>query len=276
MLADLHIHTTASDGSIPPEELPDLAKAAGLECIAITDHDTVAGVEPARKAAQPLGMKVIAGIEVSTDYLERDVHLLGYGIDISSPVLEEVTRWSVKEKMVRNHKIVEKLQGLGYDITWEDIHLPQEGTVAGRPHIAQALVDKGYASSVGEVFQTLVGEGKPAYVPRQRISLGRAIDVIRQAGGQPVLAHPLQYGFESDELDAFVAFAARHGAAGLEVVYTGYSRQEQDELKKLAVKYGLFITGGSDFHGSCKPDIVLGSIKFEFKRLFGNAKKDLR
>lgn len=268
MIADLHIHTTASDGSVPPEQLPALAKAAGLELIAITDHDTVAGVEPAREAAETLNIRVVAGIEVSTDYGDRDIHLLGYGIDIHSQILREVTQWSVKEKKIRNEKILQKLRELGYDISWQDIHLPQEGTVAGRPHIAQALVDKGYAASVGEVFQTLVGEGRPAYVPRQRISLERAIAVIRQAGGLPVLAHPLQYGFPHEELEAFASFGADHGAAGLETVYTGYSRQQQDQLKALAAKHGLFITGGSDFHGTCKPDIHLGSIKFDAEGLF--------
>lgn len=268
MLADLHIHTTASDGSVLPRELPALARSAGLELIAITDHDTVAGVEPAAAAAASLGMRVIAGIEVSTDYRDMDIHLLGYGIDIHSQILGEVTQWSVKEKQIRNGKILQKLRELGYDISWEDVRLPQEGTVAGRPHIAQALVDKGYAASVSEVFQHLVGEGKPAYVPRQRISLERAIDVIRQAGGQPVLAHPLQYGFPEHELEEFVAFAAGCGAVGLETVYTGYTLSQQAELRSLADKYGLFITGGSDFHGSCKPDIHLGSIKFEVEELF--------
>lgn len=262
--ADLHVHTTASDGTVSPSEVVHLAAEAGLAAIAITDHDTVAGIEEAKIAGSRLEVDIISGIEISTDYLGNDVHMLGYFIDPESPELEPVLNWAVNEKDIRNRKIVEALKEAGFSIDLSEIEAKNPGAVIGRPHIAAEMAAKGYVSSVSECFDRYVGEGRPFYVTRQRIDFAEAIAFIIRSGGKAVLAHPLQYKFSPKDTEKMVALAKTHGCVGLEVYYTDYSESDISFLLNLAEKYGLIPTGGSDFHGENKPDIAIGQAKVPY------------
>lgn len=262
--ADMHIHTTASDGSVSPSEVVKLAAEAGLAAIAITDHDTVSGIAEAKIAGSRLGVDIIPGIEVSTDYLGYDVHMLGYFIDPESPELEPVLNWAVNEKNIRNHKITSALKKAGFNIELSEIEAKNPGAVIGRPHIAAEMAAKGYVSSVSECFERYLGEGRPYYVPRQRIDFAEAIAFIIRAGGKAVLAHPLQYKFSPSDTEKMAALAKTYGCAGIEVYYTGYGESDIAFLLSLAEKYGLVPTGGSDFHGENKPDIVIGRVKVPY------------
>ena len=259
--ADMHVHTTASDGTVSPAEVVGLAFNAGLSAIAITDHDTVSGIAEAQITGSRLGIDIIPGIEISTDYMGHDVHMLGYFIDPDSPELEPVLSWAVNEKNIRNKKIVSALQGAGFCIDLDEIEAKHPGTVIGRPHIAAEMVEKGYVSSVSEGFGRYLSDGRPFYVPRQRIGFVEAIAFIIRSGGKAVLAHPLQYKFSRSDTEKMVALAKTHGCAGIEVYYTGYGERDTSFLLNLAEKYGLIPTGGSDFHGDNKPDISIGQAK---------------
>jgi len=262
--ADMHVHTTASDGTVSPAEVVELALKAGLSAIAITDHDTVSGIAEAQITGSRLGIDIIPGIEISTDYRGHDVHMLGYFIDPDSPELEPVLSWAVNEKNLRNRKIAAALREAGFCIDLGDIESKHAGTVIGRPHIAAEMVAKGYASSVSECFERYLGEGCPFYVPRQRIEFAEAIKFIIRSGGKAVLAHPLQYKFSFSETEKMAALAKTHGCVGIEVYYTGYGESEIAFLLSLAEKYGLSPTGGSDFHGDNKPDISIGQAKVTY------------
>ena len=256
---DLHIHTTASDGSESPERVVELAREQGLPIIAITDHDTMSGVSSAQEAGARLGVEVIGGIEISTDYRDEDVHLLGYFLDPESEELGPVLDWNVNSRERRNERIVAALAEAGCPISIESLRAAHPGTVIGRPHIAEVLVGCGWAESIADAFRRLLGKGCPYYRKRPHMPLREAAEVILRAGGVPVLAHPLQYGYPPTELEEFIAYGARCGARGLEVYYTGYTPEQRERLMDLGRKYGLIFTGGSDYHGERKPHIQLGT-----------------
>lgn len=262
--ADLHVHTTASDGTVSPSGVVELAFGVGLAAIAITDHDTVSGISEAQKAGAELGIEVIPGIEISTDYMGHDVHMLGYFIDPDSPELEPVLSWSVNEKNIRNQKIVSSLKNAGFNISLDEIERKHPGTVIGRPHIAAVMAEKGYVTSVSEGFERYLSEGRPFYVPRQRIAFADAVEFIIRSGGKAVLAHPLQYKFSQQDTEKMVSLASSHGCTGIEVYYTGYTNSDIAYLLKLSEKFMLVPTGGSDFHGDNKPHISIGQAKVPY------------
>ena len=256
---DLHVHTTCSDGTDTPAQVVRKAGELGLAAIAITDHDTTSGVAQAQAAGSELGLRVVSGIEISTEYEGREVHLLGYLLDPDSPSLKPVLEWTVNDRNSRNEKMVALLQKDGYHISMEQLRAEHPGTVIGRPHMAEALLRAGEVESIQDAFDRLLGEGKPYCLPRTYMPFPRAAEVIFSAGGVPVLAHPLQYGYDDAGLEKLVKTAADCGAVGIEVYYSGYEEEQRRKLMNLGDRYGLIYTGGSDYHGTRKPHIHLGT-----------------
>lgn len=246
MKADFHLHTTASDGRFSPEKVVQLAAERGLEVIAITDHDSVAGVIAAVKAAKSFPpLKVIPGVEINTDIPNGEVHILGYFIDYRSQELRQTLRRLRQARRRRAHKIVAKLAQLGVEVEWERVKKLAAGGSIGRPHIAQAMLEQGYISRLQEAFNRYIGRYGPAYVERERLSPVGAVKLVAKAGGLPVLAHPAGI----DNLEELLEQLTAEGLVGLEAYYNGYGQRTVKFLVNIADKHGLIITGGSDFHG---------------------------
>ncbi|MBN1937555.1 MAG: PHP domain-containing protein [Anaerolineae bacterium] len=248
---DLHLHSTASDGQFTPTELVHMSLKKGLVVIALTDHDTTEGVQEATQAAakaeSETALVVIPGVEISTDVPgQYEIHILGYYIDLEDAVLQQRLATMRESRLSRARAIWERLDKLGHLVSWERVLvLAGDGSV-GRPHIAQVLVEAGYAKSIQDAFQKYIGRAGQAYVPRPKLRPQEAIELIRDAGGVPVLAHPSHVIEHLPEL-------VRAGLMGLEVYYNGYPDIEVQFLKRLAEKHDLIVTGGSDFHG---PDVM--------------------
>ena len=246
---DLHLHSTASDGQFSPAELVAMALERGLLVIALTDHDTTEGVDEALEAAKGTGLEVIPGIELSTDVPQEEVHLLGYYLDHHNPAFQEKLRAMRDARRQRAKRMLAKLAALGLPLEWERIAELAGGGTIGRPHIAQAMVERGYVTSTEEAFARYIGRNGPAYVERYKLSPLEAIRLIKEAGGLPVLAHPIKV---LDLLPSLV----NGGLVGLEVYYNNYSEEEIEELARLARKFDLIPTGGSDFHGPAVMETV--------------------
>ena len=256
---DLHVHTTASDGTMCPRDVVSLAAMQGLKAIALTDHDTMAGLQEAGEAGELLGVTIVPGIELSTAYQGREVHLLGYFLDPEAEKLRDYIAWVQTARRTRNAKIVEKLQKKGFDITMEQLETAHPDATPGRPHIAARLVEIGAVDSVKEAFRRYLSEGRSCYVAREYIPFADGVRLIRDCGGVAVLAHPLQYGFDRAKLEKLIRDAAAAGVTGMEIYYTGYTQADINKLFDLAEKYTLLPTGGSDFHGENKPGVQIGS-----------------
>ncbi len=256
---DLHVHTTASDGTMSPKEVVSLATMLGLKAIALTDHDTMDGLQEAGETAELMGISVVPGIEISSDYRGKEVHILGYFLDPDAQKLKDYMAWVRRSRRTRNEKIIEKLQKKGYSITLEQLESEFPGAVLGRPHIARKLVELGAVHSVKEAFRRYLDTGRSCYVPREYIPFVDGAKLIRDCGGVAVLAHPLQYGFTKSELEALVKAAVDAKFTGMEILYTGYTQGDIQKLYDLAEEYTLLPTGGSDFHGDNKPGVQLGS-----------------
>lgn len=256
---DLHVHTTASDGTMCPRDVVSLAAMQGLKAIALTDHDTMAGLAEAGEAGELLGVTIVPGIELSTDYQGHEVHLLGYFLNPDAPQLAEYMAWVQQSRRVRNQKIVEKLQKKGFAITLEQLEQENPGATLGRPHIARKLVEIGAVDSVKEAFRRYLTRGRSCYVAREYIAFAEGAKLIRDCGGVAVLAHPLQYGFDRAALENLVKEAVAAKVTGMEIYYTGYTQSDINKLFDLAEKYTLLPTGGSDFHGENKPGVQVGT-----------------
>lgn len=251
---DLHCHTTASDGLLTPWELVKSAADIGLKAIAITDHDTISGWEEAEKAGKIFGVEIIKGVELNTDWSGVEVHILGYEIDPSKTVLQDKLRELREARQIRIFKMIKKLQELGIPISKSEVEEGSRGESIGRPHIAQILVEKGIVSSQGEAFDRFLVPGAPAFVPRMKITPEEGIRLIRQGGGVAVLAHPGIHSVEKG-LPQWI----KAGLQGIEVSHSEHSPAQEKKYKELAKKYGLLMTGGSDFHGEDrKPGVSLG------------------
>ena len=250
---DLHTHTTASDGTLSPAEAVAHARLLGLSAIAVTDHDTPAGIPEAQEAGAALGLEVVPGIEVSVDYKGRGIHILGYFIDPAAPSLRHLLQWVVAERRRRNEQIAAAMRADGIAVTLRDLDGGDPESVIGRPHFAAKLVELGCAESVDDAFRRFLNRDRPYYRKRSYIPLRQGLDVIRDAGGKPVMAHPLQYRFDEPELLALVETLRDGGVVGMECLYSQYDPAQTDYLRGLAGRYGLAVTGGSDFHGSRKP-----------------------
>ena len=258
MRADLHLHTNASDGRLSPRELVEMAAGEGMDVIAITDHDSVAGVTSALEAALDFPqLTVIPGVEINTDVPRGEVHVLGYFVDYSSPELEGTLAGLREGRKTRAQKMVAKLGELGLSIEWDRVHeLAGDGSV-GRPHVAQAILERGYVSSFKEAFTKYSGREGPAYVQRDKLSPREAVKLVIEAGGVAVLAHPA----DIEALDSLLTELVSVGLAGLEGHYGNYSTDAMWHLDLLAQKHGIFVTGGSDFHGLDSDEIPLGGVQ---------------
>ncbi|ANS75007.1 metal-dependent phosphoesterase [Paenibacillus yonginensis] len=249
--ADLHTHTTASDGLNSPADNVQMARDKGLSAIAITDHDTVAGVDEALEAGEKLGIMVVPGIEISTGAEDTDIHVLGYFLNHQDPVLKRRLRELRNARERRNEAILEKLNQLGIPLSLKEVlqglgRKLQEGESLGRPHLAAALVAKGYAADIRDAFDRYLAEGAAAYANVPRITPQEAFAWIREAGGAPVIAHPGIYG-----QDALVQSILESGRpSGIEVFHSDHSPEDERRYGEWAAHYGLIPTGGSDFHGS--------------------------
>jgi predicted metal-dependent phosphoesterase TrpH len=244
MPADLHVHSNFSDGLLSPEEIVRKARDAGLTVISITDHDIVEGIEPAIAEGEKAGVKVIPGIEFTTDLPDTEIHILGYYIDYKAQWLKELLLKIRKDRTNRIYKIVEKLNKLGIDIKAEEVlALAEKGSV-GRPHVARMLLEKGIVKSIQEAFNKYLDYNAPAYVPHFRLTPVEAVQTIVKAGGIPVYAHPAV-----SNKDEIIPELVAAGLGGIEVYYNKHSDAQVKHYKSLAKKYGLLMTGGSDFHG---------------------------
>jgi predicted metal-dependent phosphoesterase TrpH len=256
---DLHIHSTASDGTLSPLEIIETAEKAGLRAIAITDHDTVEGSAEALQHRNASTVEILPGIEISASSDYGAMHILGYLIRLDDVPLTQAVKVVQEGRINRNHKIVRKLQDLGIDIEYDEIIEASGGGQVGRPHIAQVLLSKRIVHSIDEAFIKFLRKGRPAYIERYRLLPEEAMQTILRAGGVPVLAHPFTLNAKSEgDLDRIVAELKQAGLKGLEAYYPSHGPVRTAQYERLAHRHGLLITGGSDFHGTVKPWVHMG------------------
>ncbi len=258
-LCDLHTHTVASDGSDSPYELISLAKDIGLSAIAITDHDTTDGILEGKEAAREVGLEFIPGVELSVNYPYGNMHILGYFIDIEIPRFKNVLKRVQQARANRNPRIIEKLNQLGFSITIEELEEISQGGQIGRPHFARLMVEKGIVRSVEEAFEYYLKKGAKAYAPKSILEPKEAIDVIKEAKGVPVLAHPFSLQIkEEKKLKDAIKVLKEQGLLGIECYYSEHDKTFTDLCLNIAKELDLIVTGGSDYHGKAKPKIKLG------------------
>ncbi|MBD5465289.1 MAG: PHP domain-containing protein [Lachnospiraceae bacterium] len=258
-IVDLHVHSTKSDGSYTPSELVEYAMKKGLSAFALTDHDTTEGLEEAFLAAEGKDIEVIPGIEFSTEYQGKDIHILGLYIDYKGEEFRKYLKDFQQSREIRNEKMCKKLVEHGVDISYEGLKERFPGAVLTRAHYARFLWEEGYVSGMKEAFDRYIGDHAPCFLPREKVTPVQAVKLILKAGGVPVLAHPLLYGMSDKRLEELVAELKEAGLKGIEAIYSTYNSGEERQMKKLAKKYGLLISGGSDFHGAAKPGLDLAT-----------------
>jgi 3',5'-nucleoside bisphosphate phosphatase len=257
-MIDLHTHSTASDGSCTPERLIEIALAAGLRALALTDHDTLDGLQRARARAEGTGLRFIAGVEIEIERAEGEFHLLGLGIDGDASALLDALSGVQAARRSRNTRMVEKLQAAGIPITMEEITETAGGEIVSRAHFARVLVRKKIVGSIDTAFKRLIGKGMPYYEPRACLELRAATDLIRRAGGIPIIAHPVSLGVQGPALRLFLGACRDQGVAGIEAWHPNQTVKLCRRLERLALGLGMVVTGGSDFHGEHIPSRKLG------------------
>lgn len=262
---DLHTHTTASDGTLTPTQLVAEAASLAMRTIAVTDHDTTAGLSEALTAAARYDIEVIPGVEINTDVPGGEVHILGYLIQPEDGDFQRELNRLREGRQRRGKGMVEKLRGLGVSITWEEVQAIVGEAAIGRPHVAQALLQNGAVQSVGEAFAKYIARDGPAYVERLRVTPQEAVAMIAAAGGVPVMAHPLPMGASARlnpgfDLETFLPPLLEAGLQGIEAYYTGYTAQATAMLLALARRLDLIVTGGSDYHGPGRLGATLGGV----------------
>lgn len=261
---DLHTHTCKSDGSYTPTELVDYAIEKGLSAVAITDHDSIEGLDEALSYANALkekglpSIEVIPGIEFSTKYEKQDVHIVGLYIAYDSPIFLEPLDAFINSRTHRNIKMCENLQSADIDITYEKLQARFPDAVITRAHYASYLLEQGYVKSRQDAFARYLGDHTKYFVPREKVTPAQAVSLILQAGGVPILAHPPLYHMGQERLDALTASLKEDGLMGIEAFYSTYTNQDVRDMLHLAEKYDLLLSGGSDFHGANKPGLDLG------------------
>jgi predicted metal-dependent phosphoesterase TrpH len=260
MAVDLHSHSRYSDGSDAPAEIIRKAKTFGLSAVALTDHDLLDGLPEATTAAADAGIELVPGAELSVQWQGKGMHLLAYWIEPQSPLgqrLDEIQRGRV----TRNHEMVDALVGLGIDITMEELEAEAEMGVIGRPHFAAILVRKGVVDTIGDAFEQYLAAGRVAYRPRIRVDAAEGIALTWESDGVPVVAHPHTLADDAAEFGHLLPEFKDLGAGGIECYYVEYAQSLREDLARRVDELGLVATGGSDYHGTYKPGIELGSGK---------------
>ena len=268
-IIDLHVHSTKSDGTLTPTELVEYAIKKNLVAFALTDHDTTEGIDEALAVAanhneaikngnkQGLPLEVIPGIEFSTEYMGKDIHILGLYIDYNSPAFKEKIQEFVDSRILRNQKMCASLASDGIDITYEKLIEENPCAVITRSHYAKYLLNHGYTTSMKEAFERYIGDHCKHFIPREKITPMQAVDLINEVGGLAFLAHPTLYHMSDRNLEELIKQLKKAGLAGIEAVYSTYTQGEELQMRKFASKYELLISGGSDFHGTIKPKLDL-------------------
>ena len=256
-MLDLHIHTTASDGSLTPTQVVQLARKKGFSLIAATDHDTMGGVAEALEAGKKYNVDVVPGVEISSG-VTLEVHMLGYGMSPDHPVMKAMMEDMRAARVERMERIIENLQKMGVPITVEEVEAVAGGAI-GRPHIAQVLIAHGLVPDVRTAFREYIGVGAKAYVERRKMTSEQVIANIRDAGGVPVLAHGGLLRISEVELNQWIDSMAKKGLMGLECYHNAHTPQMERLLRAAAERNGLLVTGGSDFHGASRPDVEMGT-----------------
>ncbi len=255
---DLHVHSSASDGTLSPSEVTRLAFQTGLRAYALTDHDTISGIDEAVKAADGCKLEVIAGIELSCPYKEKEIHILGLYIDSQCEELKEALSSLRAQRRERNEALLLHFNRDGFPVTKEDLIGDGDAGVITRAHFARALLKKGCVSSMDQAFRSYLDQGKKYYLPKKTIPPREALRLIRRAGGFPALAHPLQYKLGWKMTEELILSLKEQGLAGVEAYYSSHTLNDCLRLRDICRRHGLLPTGGSDFHGDNKPDIKLG------------------
>jgi len=274
-LVDFHIHTIFSDGTFTPEEVVKMASESGIKAIAITDHDSVEGIERAREACKQAGIEFVSGIEISTDYMGKEVHILGYFInEKDSEFLCKLMEFQ-KERERRTEKIIERLNELNIRITMRDVLNESTSGLISRNHIASAMLKKGYVYSRGAAFHEYLGSGGAAYIPKIAVTPETAVEMITKNGGIAVIAHPHLLPLGTEKFDLFLKHLKNYGLKGIEGYYNGFEQKEINIYRRIADENGLIVTGGSDFHGMTRAGVMIGAanvpdtIYFEMKKAAG-------
>jgi hypothetical protein len=260
---DLHVHSCCSDGTCTPRELVDLAADAKLKAFALTDHDTVEGVAEAIEYGKTQGILVIPGVELSCEYTvfaerKKEIHILGYNIDYRQPKLLDILSTVAEKRDERNRKMCKRLYDGGFPITYEALSERFPSTILTRAHFARFLYEKGAVGSVDAAFRKILSQDSPYFVTRDYLTPEKGIRIIKEAGGIPVLAHPLLYKFSVSEIRTLLTQLKDFGLKGIEAIYSRNHGNDEVFVRKLADEFDLFITGGTDFHGANKPDLSIG------------------
>lgn len=256
---DLHVHSNKSDGSLSPAELVNYAIKKGLSAFALTDHDTTDGIEEALQAAKDKNIEVIPGIEFSSEYKGQDIHIVGLYIDYKSDYFKRRLISFVNGRTIRNKEMCRRLTEHGIPVTYDELTAEFPNCVITRSHYAKFMLNHSYIKSLKEAFEKYIGDQCPCFVPRKKITPMRAVEIILKAGGFPVLAHPMLYHMSPAKLEELVSLLKDMGLQGLEAIYGSYSSSDERQMRTLAARYGLCISGGSDFHGSAKPGLDLAT-----------------
>ncbi|MCS5422366.1 MULTISPECIES: PHP domain-containing protein [Psychrilyobacter] len=258
-MIDLHMHSTFSDGTLTPAQLVERARQNNIEVMAITDHDNVDGLKEGREEAEKAGITFVDGIEVSADFRNKDIHILGYFLNLKD---EEFLGWLKNLQEKRHNRTLEmlkKLSRLGIEISLAEVEDEVLGNVIGRPHIARMIIKKGFAATMDEVFDRYLGDGKPAYIPKVGVDMVEVVKKLKTNGALVILAHPHLISHSDDTVVNIIDSLLKNGLDGLELYYPNIDTRKRKKFMKIAKKRGLILTGGSDFHGLNRAGIDLGT-----------------
>ena len=266
MKIDLHSHSTGSDGTYNYNEIIDLAIEKNIEIISITDHDNINVQKSAIDQTSDKNIKYVTGVEISTEY-ENMLDILGYGIDIENKELKKILKEIQEYRTKRNDLMVEKINSLGFEMNLKEVRDVAGSDIIGRPHIARVMMNKGYVNTIEDAFNIYLGNNKKAFIPKIKLKPEKAIELITNAGGKAVLAHPKHITNSDQKLNQLIYKFKKYGLWGIEAYYSKHRKSDIDRFRKIAKKNDLYITAGSDFHGDNKPEIDLGmNVEDEFLR----------
>lgn len=255
---DLHVHSTCSDGTLTPEELVVRAQEFGLSAMALTDHDTLAGIPSLVEAGRKYGLEVIPGVELSTFFDQKEIHIVGLYVDPANQQFQKDLEDLQDIREHRNEIMCQKFSEIGINISYEEMLEKYKDSVITRAHFADFLLEKGFIKSRNEAFERYIGPNGPCYVPRQKLAPADAIRMIKSAGGVPILAHPVLYHLGKEQMHKLLDYLKASGIVGIETVYSTYSMGEEIATRNLAHEYDLIESGGSDYHGANKPYLEIG------------------